>query len=88
MDNKEVEVHCRKKGERYGKPNKQFGAYPIGVQVSHRVLPEKKKKNHLAGVHACREDLRENIRTLCQYCKYKGVEIMERHMMPDHVHLL
>ena len=32
-----------------------------------------------------REDLRDIIRTLC---KYKGVEILEGHMMPDHVHLL
>ncbi len=32
-----------------------------------------------------RKDLREIIRTLC---KYKGVEILEGHMMPDHVHLL
>ena len=29
--------------------------------------------------------LREIIR---QLCKYKGVEILEGHMMPDHVHLL
>ena len=32
-----------------------------------------------------RKDLQEYIRTLCQY---KGVEILEGHMMPDHVHLL
>ena len=32
-----------------------------------------------------RSDLQEIIRTLC---KYKGVEILEGHMMPDHVHLL
>ena len=32
-----------------------------------------------------RKDLREIIRTLY---KYKGVEILEGHMMPDHVHLL
>jgi len=32
-----------------------------------------------------RRDLQEIIRTLC---KYKGVEIVEGHMMPDHVHLL
>ena len=32
-----------------------------------------------------RVDLQEIIRTLC---KYKGVEILEGHMMPDHVHLL
>ena len=32
-----------------------------------------------------RASLREIIRLLC---KYKGVEIIEGHMMPDHVHLL
>ena len=32
-----------------------------------------------------RKDLQEIIRTLC---KYKEVEIIEGHMMPDHVHLL
>lgn len=32
-----------------------------------------------------RASLREIIRLLC---KYKGVEILEGHMMPDHVHLL
>lgn len=32
-----------------------------------------------------RKDLQEIIRTLC---KYKQVEIIEGHMMPDHVHLL
>ncbi len=47
MYNKDVEVHCRKKGEMYGKPDKQVGAYQIGVQVSHRVLPEIQTKNYL-----------------------------------------
>jgi len=32
-----------------------------------------------------RADIRDIIRTLC---KYKGVEIIGGHMMPDHVHLL
>ena len=32
-----------------------------------------------------RKDLQEILRTLC---KYKGVGILEGHMMPDHVHLL
>ena len=32
-----------------------------------------------------RKDLQEIIRTLC---KYKGVEIIEGHMMPAHIHLL
>ncbi len=32
-----------------------------------------------------RRDLQTDIRMLCQY---KGVKIIEGHMMPDHVHLL
>jgi putative transposase len=32
-----------------------------------------------------RKDLKEIIKTLC---KYKGVEIIEGHLMPDHVHIL
>ena len=32
-----------------------------------------------------RDDLRDIMKLLC---KYKGVEIIEGHMMPDHVHLL
>ena len=32
-----------------------------------------------------REDLIENFKRLCSY---KGVEIIEGHMMPDHVHML
>ncbi|GEP20411.1 IS200/IS605 family transposase [Pediococcus argentinicus] len=32
-----------------------------------------------------REDLQKDIRLLCQF---KGVKILEGHMMPDHVHLL
>ena len=42
-------------------------------------------KYHIVIVPKYRRDLQEIIRTLC---KYKGVEIIERHMMPDHVHLL
>ena len=32
-----------------------------------------------------RKDIGEYLRTLC---KYKGVEIIEGHLMPDHVHML
>ena len=32
-----------------------------------------------------RESLKEILKSLC---KYKGIEIIEGHMMPDHVHLL
>ena len=33
--------------------------------------------------------LRESIKEILQcLCKYKGVEILEGHLMPDHVHML
>ena len=32
-----------------------------------------------------REDIKEILRELC---KYKGVELIEGHMMPDHIHIL
>jgi len=32
-----------------------------------------------------RQDIKEILRELC---KYKGVEIIEGHMMPDHIHIL
>jgi len=38
--NKVVQVYCRKKGEMYGKPNKQSGAYQMDVQVPYRVYSE------------------------------------------------
>ena len=54
----------------------------MGVQVSRSIyteIPEKIIYNQY------RADLREIIRTLY---KYKGVEILEGNMMPDHVHLI
>ena len=35
--------------------------------------------------HELRKDIQQIIKDLC---KWKGVEIIEGHMMPDHVHLL
>ena len=35
--------------------------------------------------HKLREDIQKYIKDLC---KWKGVEIIEGHMIPDHVHLL
>ena len=32
-----------------------------------------------------KEDIRDIIKTLC---KYKGVKIIEGHLMPDHIHML
>ena len=49
----------------------------------HIVFCPKYRRKAIYGQY--REDLREIIRTLC---RYKGVEILEGHMMPDHIHLL
>ena len=49
----------------------------------HIVLIPKYRRNAIYGQY--RADLQEIIRTLC---RYKEVEILEGHMMPDHVHLL
>ena len=49
----------------------------------HIVFTPKYRRKAIYGQY--REDLKEIIIILC---KYKGVEIIEGHMMPDHVHLL
>ena len=66
----------------YGKPNKQLGAYQMGVQVPHHVLSKVPEKNIRKGY---RQDLKGIIQRLCWY---KGVGIPEGHMMPDHAPLL
>ena len=49
----------------------------------HIVFIPKYRRKAIYGQY--REDLREIIRNLC---RYKGIEIIEGHMMADHVHLL
>ena len=49
----------------------------------HIVFAPKYRRKAIYG--ELRKDIREYIRILC---KYKGVEIIEGHMMIDHVHLL
>ena len=49
----------------------------------HIVFTPKYRRKAIYGQY--RDDLVEIIKTLC---KYKGVEIIEGHMMADHVHLL
>ena len=49
----------------------------------HIVFTPKYRRKAIYG--EIRKDIREYIRILC---KYKGVEIIEGHMMIDHVHLL
>ena len=49
----------------------------------HIVIVPKYRRKVIYNQH--RKDLQEIIRRLC---KYKGVEIIEGNMKPDHVHLL
>ena len=49
----------------------------------HIVFTPKYRRKAIYG--DLRKDIQEYIKTLC---KYKGVEIIEGHMMKDHVHLL
>lgn len=49
----------------------------------HIVFTSKYRRKAICGQY--REDLKDIIKTLC---KYKGVEIIEGHMMIDHVHIL
>ena len=49
----------------------------------HVIFIPKYRRKAIYGQY--RDDLREIIKTLC---KYKGVEIIEGHLMIDHVHLL
>ena len=61
---------------------KQASILKMGMQVPHRFSPKYRRKiiyNQL------RADIQQYIWDLC---KWKGVEILEGHMMPDHVHPL
>ena len=49
----------------------------------HVVFTPKYRRKEIYGQY--RKDLKEIIKELC---RYKGVEIVEGHLMPDHVHLL
>lgn len=54
----------------------------MGMQVSHRFTPKYRRKIIYKEL---RKDIQQIIKDLC---KWKGVEIIEGHMMPDHVHIL
>ena len=58
-------------------------AHTKWMRKYHIVFIPKYRRKAIYGQY--REDLREITRNLC---RYKGIEIIEGHMMPDHVHLL
>ena len=53
------------------------------VQVPHILFTPKYRRKEICNQY--RESIRDILK---QLYKYKGVEILEGHMMPDHVHLL
>jgi putative transposase len=69
----------QKKGVAYGR---EFSTYKIDVQY-HIVFTPKYRRKII--YNQLREDIKGIIKDLC---KWKGVEIIEGHMMSDHVHLL
>lgn len=56
--------------------------YKMVMQVSYRITPKYRRK---IIYYELRADIQKIIKDLC---KWKGVEILEGHMMPDHIHLL
>ena len=71
----------RKAGKMANKTNSM--AHTKWMCKYHVVFCPKYRRKAIYGQY--REDIREIIRTLC---RYKGIEIIEGHMMPDHNHLL
>jgi putative transposase len=57
--------------------------WPIKQTVWHIVFTPKYRRKII--YNQIREDKKE---ILVELCKYKGVEIIEGHMMPDHIHML
>ena len=57
--------------------------WPIKQTVWHIVFTPKYRRK--INYNQIREDIKE---ILVELCKYKGVEIIEGHMMPDHIHML
>ena len=55
----------------------------MAVQVPHILFTPKYRRKEICNQY--RESIRDILK---QLYKYKGVEILEGHMMPDHVHLL
>ena len=67
-----------RKGDFNGKSNKFYGTYKMDVQISYCIHTKIQKKSNIQSVQ----------RRYQRYCKYKGVEIIEGHLMPDHIHML
>ena len=80
--NKGVQANCKAKGEKYGTKGSQFIAHKVAL-FYHIVFTPKCRRKVIYNQY--RSSLGEIFHRLCSY---KGVEIIEGHLMPDHVHML
>lgn len=80
--NKVVQAYCRRK-EIFMANQYNSLSHTKWLCKYHIVIVPKYRRKVIYKEY--RKDLQEIIKTLC---KYKGVEILEGHMMPGHVHLL
>ena len=80
--NKGVQANCKAKGEKYGTKGSQFIAHKVAL-FYHIVFTPKYRRKVIYNQY--RSSLGEIFHRLCSY---KGVEIIEGHLMPDHVHML
>lgn len=80
--NKVVQAYCNRKVSKMANKTNSLSSTTWMCKY-HIVFIPKYRRKAIYGQY--RESLQEIIRTLC---RYKGVEILEGHMMPDHVHLL
>ena len=80
--NKGVQANCKAKGENHGTKVSQFITHKVDV-FYHFVFTPKYRRKVIYNQY--RSSLGEIFHRLCSY---KGVEIIEGHLMPDHVHML
>ena len=55
----------------------------MDVQISYSIYTKIQAKNNIYNQY--KQSIGQILR---QLCSYKGVEILEGHLMPDHVHIL
>ena len=80
--NKGVQANCKAKGKKYGTKASYFIAHKVAL-FYHIVFTPKYRRKVIYNQY--RSSLSEIFHGLCSY---KGVEIIEGHLMPDHVHML
>ena len=71
-----------RKGDFNGKSNKFYGTYKMDVQISYCIHTKIQKKSNIQSVQRRYQRYYQSIVSI------KCVEIIEGHLMPDHIHML